>query len=105
MYIIYKSLKYPCGFRQNRHAVYYTNLPDTFPAPIDGEVKLHADDGFYMRTDNVANFLRQTWENNTLTLTNQPEPEPVPVEPSEPGEHEPTADEVLNALLGVTANE
>jgi hypothetical protein len=71
----------------------YRGLPDDFPAPVSGEIVLCADDGFVLRTDNSENFLRQTFENGILTLTNKQKPV-VKVE------SEPTADDILSALLG-----
>ena len=110
MYIAYKDNKYPCKASVGKTMKYW-NLPEDFPAPVDGEIILCAnpepaedgsipENGFVLRRDNSADYLRQTFANGMLTLTN--EPEPVPVEPSEPVEREATADEVLNALLGVT---
>jgi hypothetical protein len=80
----------------------YLGLPDDFPAPVSGEIVLCADDGFVLRTDKVEDYLRQTFENGVLTLTNAPAP--VPVEPVEPAEHEPTAEELIDILLGVTSD-
>jgi hypothetical protein len=100
MYIAYKDKKYPCNASVSVTTMRYWNLPEDFSAPVDGEIILCADDGFELRRDNSADYLRQTFANGMLTLTN--EPEPVPVEPEEPVEPEPTADDVLNALLGVT---
>jgi hypothetical protein len=77
----------------------YRGLPEDFPAPVSGEIVLCADDGFVMRTDKVEDYLRQTFEGGVLTLTNAPEP--VPVEPVEPTDPEPTADELMDILLGV----
>lgn len=53
----------------------YSRLPEDFPAPVSGEIKLYADDGFLLRTDNTSDYLRQTFANGVLTLTNVPEPE------------------------------
>lgn len=98
MYIEYNGNKYPCKADVVTDvSAKYWNLPEDFPAPVEGEVILCADDDFELRRDNSADYLRQTFEGGVLTLTNAPEP--VPAEPSEP---EPTADDVLNALLGVT---
>ena len=99
MYITYKENSYPCECDVGSTMV-YSGLPEDFPAPVDGEITLCANDGFVLRTDNSADYLRQTFEDGTLTLTNQPEPV-EPEEPEEPVEDEPTTDEVLNALLGV----
>ncbi len=86
MYISYQGKKYQCKCSLG-NAVYYRGLPDDFPAPVTGEITLCADDGFVMRTDNPADYLRQTFEDGVLTLTNQPEPvEPEPPEPIEPGQ-------------------
>ena len=99
MYIEYNGIKYTCSCNPSGTMI-YRELPDDFPAPVSGEIVLCADDGFVLCTDNTEDYLRQTFENGVLTLTNAPEPEPV--EPTDP---EPTTDEVLDALLGVTNNE
>jgi len=98
MYIEYKDNKYPCkaDVVTDVSAKYWL-LPEDFPAPVEGEVILCADDGFELRRDNSADYLRQTFANGVLTLTN--EPEPVPVEPSEPPAPEPTVwDEMAAAI-------
>ena len=82
MYILYNSTKYPCKCRPSS-TMRYRELPEDFPAPVDGEIALYADDDFLMRTDKAEDYLRQTFEDGVLTLTNTPEPEPVP-EPVEP---------------------
>ena len=82
MYIEYNNVKYPCTCRPSKTMI-YSGLPNDFPAPVNGEIVLCADDGFVMRTDNSADYLRQTFDEGVLTLTNEPEPEPVePVEPT-----------------------
>lgn len=102
MYINYNNMKYPCTCRPASTMV-YSGLSNDFPAPVNGEIVLCADDGFVLRTDNSADYLRQTFEDGVLTLTNAPEPKPVEPKPEpEPEEElEPTADEILNAMLGV----
>ena len=99
MYIAYKDTKYPCKASVGKTMV-YRGLPEDFPAPVEGEVILCADDGFELRRDNSVDYLRQTFNGGVLTLTNIPEPEPVePVEPSEPAEPEPTVwDEMAAAI-------
>jgi hypothetical protein len=79
MYIIYNNIKYPCTCRPS-NAMVYRGLPDDFPAPVDGEISLCADDGFTLRKDNATDYLRQTFEDGVLVLTNEPEPiiEPEP---------------------------
>ena len=74
MYIIYNNSKYPCTCKPSKTMV-YRGLSDNFPTPVEGEIALCADDGFVMRTDNTADYLRQTFENGVLMLTNTPEPE------------------------------
>lgn len=98
MYITYKEINYPCTCRPASTMI-YIGLPEDFPTPVEGEITLCADDGFVMRTDNTADYLRQTFADGVLTLTNVPEPEPI--EPDEPSESEPSADELLDLLLGV----
>lgn len=105
MYISYNRKNYPCKCRIG-DAVYYRGLPDDFPAPVTGEITLCADDGFVMRTDNPSDYLRQTFDDGVLTLTNEPEP----VEPEEPVEPQSTLgdrvfvlEEALDMILsGVT---
>ena len=77
MYIKYKNKQYHCGCRPGETMV-YSGLPEDFPAPVDGEIVLCRDDGFEMRRDSAADYIRQTFEGGTLTLTNLPEPEPAP---------------------------
>lgn len=77
MYITYNSTNYPCKCRPAA-TMRYRELPEDFPVPVVGEIVLCADDGFVMRTDVVEDYLRQTFENGVLTLTNIPEPEPGP---------------------------
>lgn len=97
MYIKYQETKYPCECYPFFNFVVYSGLPEDFPAPTVGEITLCADDGFVMRTDNPADYLRQTFENGILTLTNQPEPV-APEEPTEPVEPQPTLGDRVSAL-------
>ncbi len=101
MYIAYKGARYPCKCRPSA-TMAYRGLPEDFPAPVSGDVVLCADDGFVLRTDRAEDYLRQTFEGGVLTLTNAPAP--VPVEPVEPAEQEPTAEELIDILLGVTSD-
>lgn len=94
MYITYNSINYPCKCRPSS-TMRYRGLPDDFPAPVDGEIVLCADDGFVLRTDISNDYLRQTFKDGVLTLTNVPEPEPV--EP-EPEIIEPTIEERVTEL-------
>ena len=98
MYIIYHSIKYPCICHPSKTMV-YKGLPEDFPAPVDGEIVLCDDDGFVMRTDNTADYLRQTFEGGVLTLTNVPESE----EPLALAEPEPSQLDILEAQVMYTA--
>ena len=96
MYIRYQNTNYPCSCAAKDNEVRYIGLPADFPVPVSGRIILFANDGFKMREDVAEDYLRQVWEDGTLTLTNTPEPTPEP----EPEKVE-TTDDVLNALLGV----
>lgn len=78
MYVIYDKTNYKCQCRPGSTMV-YRDLPEDFPAPVTGEITLCADDGFVLRTDNPADYFRQTFSDGVLTLTNNPEPEIVEV--------------------------
>lgn len=97
MYILYNNTKYPCQCRP-ASTMRYSGLPEDFPAPVSGEIALCADDNFVLRTDKAEDYLRQTFVGGILTLTNVPEPEPEP----EPVEPEPTAEELIDIMLGVS---
>ena len=73
MYIKYKETQYPCICYLAQKAITYHNLPENFPIPVEGEITLCANNGFVMRVDKVENYLRQTFKNGVLTLTNLPE--------------------------------
>ena len=98
MYIKYNGVKYPCQCRPSAMMV-YRGLPDDFPAPVSGEIKLCADNDFVLRTDKAEDYLRQTFEGGVLTLTNEQE-RVVVDEPIQP-----TTAELLDTLLGVTDHE
>lgn len=97
MYIELSGAKYPCSCYPFNESMVYSGLPDDFPSPVEGEIALCADDGFVMRTDNPADYLRQTFEGGVLTLTNDPEPV-VPEEPTEPVDPQPTLGDRVSAL-------
>ena len=69
MYIECGGKQYPCGCRIGVDMV-YTGLPEKFPAPVDAPVRLCRDDGFVLREDDPAGYLRQTFAGGVLTLTN-----------------------------------
>lgn len=99
MYILYKSIQYPCKCRPGK-TMTYRGLPEDFPAPVTGEIALYADDDFLLRKDTAEDYLRQTFEGGVLTLTNTPEPEAVEVEEVEP---EPTQLDLIEAQVTYTA--
>ena len=72
MYITYEKKKYSCNCTPSSSMI-YRGLPDDFPDSVSGEIVLYADDGFVLRTDRVEDYLRQTFVNGVLTLTNVPE--------------------------------
>lgn len=76
MHITYDEKIYVCGCRPGK-TMKYSGLPENFPTSVSGEIKLYADDGFLLRTDNTSDYLRQTFADGILTLTNAPEPEPA----------------------------
>ena len=90
MYIKYKNQKYPCKCVITNETIYYKELPDNFPETVQGEIVLCANDDFELRRDNTKDYLRQTFENGILTLTNIPEREPdiEPMLEPEPSEVE-----------------
>lgn len=101
MYITYKSINYPCKCKPSK-TMRYRELPEDFPAPVEGEIALYADDGFLLRKDNTADYLRQTFEGGVLMLTNMPEPEPIP-EPEPEPEPELTQLDRIEAQVTYTA--
>lgn len=100
MYINYEGAIYTCKCSIGSNDIKYIGLPEDFPAPANGEILLCADDGFVLRADSTVDYIRQTFADGILTLTNEPEPEVVEPE-EEPGNGEPTTAEILDALLGV----
>ena len=96
MYITNKTKKYPCtGYYPTENTIVFSGI-DGLALPINGEIKLCRDDGFELATQICENYVRQTYENNTLTITN--EPEPIVVEPIAPTTPEPTLEERTTAL-------
>lgn len=91
MYIKYDNKDYSCKCSINNNSITYRGLSEDFPLEVDGEITLYADNGFELRKDNTNDYLRQTFLEGTLTLTNLPEPEPETEFESEP---KPTAEGV-----------
>lgn len=105
MYIEYKSNTYPCVCVPGE-TMTYRGLPDDFPAPVDDIIKLCADDGYVMRTDDPADYLRQEFDAGVLMLTNVPAPPaPEPLTPEQQRENAYNTAQVIswnNELLTVT---
>jgi hypothetical protein len=102
MKILYNNNFYPCKCRINSSSIVYSGLPEDFTESVSGEIILMDNDEFELRRDIVEDYLRQTFVNGVLTLTNEPVPEPVPVPVPEA---EPTTEEILDTLLGVNEDE
>lgn len=105
MYIEYKSKTYPCVCAPGKTMV-YRGLPENFPVPVDDIIKLCAEDGFVLRTDEPADYLRQEFDAGTLTLTNSPAPPATePLTPEQQRENAYNTAQVIswnNELLTVT---
>ena len=72
MYIRIGENEYPCG-RPSFGAPLRWPGVEGLELPISGMVQTCRDDGFVMREDNAADWARQLYEGNVLTLTNAPE--------------------------------
>ena len=94
MYLTINNQNYPLRRRRltSQSVTYFgmTEMPET----VSGTITMYRDDGFEMSTDDADSYARQVKSGTVLTLTNEPEPEPEV--------DEPTADEILNVMLGVT---
>lgn len=77
MYININNVHYPCTCDARR--VWPVRFTGDVPTAVSGVITLCADDGFVLREDDCADWLRVVLSGDTLTLTN--EPEPVPVDP------------------------
>ena len=100
MYIKYNENKYTCKCQIFADTIVYRGLSEDFPETVDGEITLCDNGGAVLRVDKSSDYLRQTFADGVLTLTNIPEPEPI--EPTDPVESEPSTREIINAILGVT---
>lgn len=75
MYIEANGMHYPCTGYSAGSNIRLT-LPDK--PTLSGVVTLCTDNGFELRKINCADYARQVWSGETLTLTNEPEPQPQP---------------------------
>lgn len=74
----------------------YRGVPEDIPLPT-APVRLCADDGFELRSDDPADYLRVYLEGDALIMTNLPAPEPPP-EPG-PAPTEITLEDVAEMLV------
>ena len=94
MYIKYKDKKYSCkNCSITKNSIIYRGIEESFQTPIEGEICLYSDNDFVMRTDKVSDYLRQTFANGILTLTNIHETNETEIEVS----NEPSMIEQLRA--------
>lgn len=97
MYILINTVKY-----ENIKYIKSSNediifLGESIPADLTNldVISLYRDDDFLLRDISVSDFDHTTVQEGALTLIKNPLPEP------QPSEDNPTADEVLDVLLGV----
>ena len=96
MYIELNGTKHEHAKRsQTAQRVTYISSALTADLVAVGSIGEYRDDGFLLREVDVSGYARQIAREGVLTLIN--EPEPVPVEPVDP---EPTAEELMDILLG-----
>ena len=72
MYIKIGENEYPCGRPSFGASLRWPGV-EGLELPIAGTVQTCRDDGFVMREDDAADWARQLYEGNVLTLTNAPE--------------------------------
>lgn len=101
MYLNINNERHGCRAPRQEPGVYYKILMDDVYAlpelPLAGTFKLMSEDGFELASISSSDYERQEISGSWLIFTNLPEPEDEPEEPDENA----SADEVLNALLGV----
>ncbi len=76
MYIQINGTSYPCGRPTFSAGTLRWPGVEGLELPIAGTVQTCRDDGFVMREDDAADWARQLYEGNVLTLTNAPEQPP-----------------------------
>lgn len=97
MYLLINNKKYKVGKRiVETDSIIYLSVPSK-PTEISGKIQMCRDDGFVLSEDESDAYARKEYSGTRLVLTNKPKVAPAPVTDAEP-----TADEVLDALLGVT---
>lgn len=96
MYITINGKQYTCRRRvvKTDRVRFMSVTPEV--EEISGIVAMYRDDGFLLSEDNADDFARKFQNGTVLTLTNEPE--------STYKATEPTAEQLLNAILGVSEN-
>ena len=73
------------------------------PGTVAGTIAMYTDSGYPLSEDTVADYARQEYSGDTLTLTNAPEPDPPGPQPTPTSEYV-TYDELAQAIReGVNA--
>lgn len=77
MYLLINNTQYPVTRRRvTADSVIYSGV--TTEPKVTGVIQMYSNEDFLFSEDTVSDYLRYTYEGNTLTLTNLPEPEPQP---------------------------
>lgn len=101
MYITINGTDYPCTCNPRR--IWPIHFINAIPETVSGVISLHADDGFELRRDDCADYLRVIFnpEAKTLILTNEPEPEPEPIPEPVPTTPPTTIEDIEAALCEI----
>ena len=101
MYLNINNQRYSCTRRivKPQSVTYIGVEPEV--EEVSGIVALYRDDNFLLSEDDADSYARKIISGSVVTLTN----EPVPPAPPTPPPYEPTADDILNLILGVTEND
>lgn len=93
MFLNINNQRYSCTRRivKPQSVTYIGVEPE--PAEVSGIIAMYRDDGFLMSEDDTAGYERKEYGGTVLKLSNEPIVPPSP--------YEPTADDVLNQILGV----
>lgn len=74
MYIMTGGSEYRCTRRESdAYEVRYYGISPT-PDSLGSEIALYTDEGFWLRTDTVSDYARQSVDGARVTLSNRPEP-------------------------------
>lgn len=93
MHLVINGAQYTCKRRiVKANTIKYLSVTPTVE-DISGTVSMYRDDGFLLSEDNADGYARRFMTGTLLTLTNEPESVPMAAEP--------TAEQLLNVILGV----